>query len=169
MAARSSRPPARRRANYIIEKSDARDAQGRRSRAHQRPPGQRLRPAPRQHRGNHRPPRRSARGVHHRDAHARRAGRIPAKPWSTKPAKAKPAPAPREDLTRIPLITIDPEDARDHDDAVYAEPDGHGGWRVIVAIADVAAYVRIGTIARQGSLSARQLHLLPRPRLAHAA
>ena len=59
---------------------------------------------------------------------------------------AKAAPAPREDLTRIPLITIDPEDARDHDDAVYAEPDGHGGWRVIVAIADVAAYVRTGTI-----------------------
>ena len=59
--------------------------------------------------------------------------------------KAKPAPAPREDLTRIPLITIDPEDARDHDDAVYAEADGHGGWRVIVAIADVSAYVRIGT------------------------
>jgi len=61
-------------------------------------------------------------------------------------AKAKAAPAPREDLTRIPLITIDPEDARDHDDAVYAEPDGHGGWRVIVAIADVAAYVHTGTI-----------------------
>jgi len=60
--------------------------------------------------------------------------------------RAKPAPAPREDLTRIPLITIDPEDARDHDDAVYAEPDGHGGWRVIVAIADVAAYVPVGTL-----------------------
>ena len=60
--------------------------------------------------------------------------------------KAKAAPAPREDLTRIPLITIDPEDARDHDDAVYAEPDGHGGWRVIVAIADVSAYVHTGTI-----------------------
>jgi ribonuclease R len=59
--------------------------------------------------------------------------------------KAKPAPSQREDLTRIPLITIDPEDARDHDDAVYAEPDGHGGWRVIVAIADVSAYVRTGT------------------------
>ncbi len=61
-------------------------------------------------------------------------------------SKAKPAPSPREDLTRIPLITIDPEDARDHDDAVYAEPDGKGGWRVIVAIADVAAYVRVGTL-----------------------
>ena len=59
--------------------------------------------------------------------------------------KAKPAQSPREDLTSIPLITIDPEDARDHDDAVYAESDGHGGWRVIVAIADVSAYVRVGT------------------------
>lgn len=59
---------------------------------------------------------------------------------------AKPAKSEREDLTRIPLITIDPEDARDHDDAVYAEPDGKGGWRVIVAIADVAAYVRTGTL-----------------------
>ena len=59
--------------------------------------------------------------------------------------KARPAQSPHEDLTRIPLITIDPEDARDHDDAVYAEADGHGGWRVIVAIADVAAYVRVGT------------------------
>ncbi len=60
-------------------------------------------------------------------------------------SKAKPAQSPREDLTRIPLITIDPEDARDHDDAVYAEADGHGGWRVIIAIADVAAYVRVGS------------------------
>jgi ribonuclease R len=57
---------------------------------------------------------------------------------------AHAAKAPREDLTRIPLITIDPEDARDHDDAVFAEKDG-SGWRVIVAIADVAAYVRAGT------------------------
>ncbi|MHA6288422.1 ribonuclease R [Maricaulis sp. CAU 1757] len=51
----------------------------------------------------------------------------------------------REDLTGLPLITIDPDDARDHDDAVWAEPDNDpknkGGWTVIVAIADVAAYV----------------------------
>ena len=52
----------------------------------------------------------------------------------------KPAPAEREDLTQIPLITIDPHDARDHDDAVYAE-QLEDGWRVIVAIADVAAFV----------------------------
>jgi ribonuclease R len=47
----------------------------------------------------------------------------------------------RADWRHIPLITIDPVDARDHDDAVFAEPEGEG-WRVIVAIADVAAYVR---------------------------
>ena len=47
----------------------------------------------------------------------------------------------REDLRTIPLITIDGEDARDFDDAVFAEPDGDG-FRLIVAIADVAWYVR---------------------------
>ncbi|MFC7380373.1 ribonuclease R [Brevundimonas sp. GCM10030266] len=55
----------------------------------------------------------------------------------------------REDLRDIPLITIDPADARDHDDAVYAQrdedPKNEGGWIVWVAIADVAAYVRPGT------------------------
>jgi ribonuclease R len=54
----------------------------------------------------------------------------------------------RADLRRLPLVTIDPPDARDHDDAVFAEadpdPSNHGGWVVIVAIADVAAYVRPG-------------------------
>jgi ribonuclease R len=55
----------------------------------------------------------------------------------------------REDLRDIPLVTIDPADARDHDDALWAEPDPNkdnaGGWHVIVAIADVAHYVRPGT------------------------
>jgi ribonuclease R len=50
----------------------------------------------------------------------------------------------RTDLRDVPLITIDGEDARDFDDAVYAEPDGTG-FRLIVAIADVAHYVRAGT------------------------
>ncbi len=50
----------------------------------------------------------------------------------------------RDDLRAIPLVTIDGEDARDFDDAVWAEPAG-AGWRVIVAIADVAHYVRPGS------------------------
>ncbi len=59
------------------------------------------------------------------------------------------ARAGRKDLTAVPLITIDPADARDHDDAVFAEADdaddNQGGYKVIVAIADVAAYVRSGS------------------------
>jgi ribonuclease R len=55
----------------------------------------------------------------------------------------------REDWRKIPLITIDPADAKDHDDAVYAEPDqdpaNEGGHVVFVGIADVAHYVRPGT------------------------
>lgn len=51
----------------------------------------------------------------------------------------------RTDLRDIPLITIDPADARDHDDAIWAEADpdveNKGGWHAIVAIADVAHYV----------------------------
>jgi ribonuclease R len=68
-------------------------------------------------------------------------------------AEAEAAEAPtlsgREDLRDIPLITIDPPDARDHDDAVYAHPDDDpknpGGYICWVAIADVAAYVRPGS------------------------
>ncbi len=55
----------------------------------------------------------------------------------------------RTDLREIPLVTIDPIDARDHDDAVHAEPDpnprNEGGFIVTVAIADVAQYVRPGS------------------------
>jgi ribonuclease R len=55
----------------------------------------------------------------------------------------------REDWRDVPLITIDPSDAKDHDDAVFAEPDpdlgNPKGHVVIVAIADVAAYIRPGT------------------------
>ncbi len=62
---------------------------------------------------------------------------------------AEPALRGRTDLRRIPLVTIDPEDARDHDDAVWAAPDENGanpgGHVVIVAIADVAAYVGPGS------------------------
>jgi ribonuclease R len=55
----------------------------------------------------------------------------------------------REDLTHLPIVAIDPEDARDHDDAIWAEldkdPDNDGGWNAIVAIADVSFYVRPGS------------------------
>jgi ribonuclease R len=58
----------------------------------------------------------------------------------------------RVDLTDVPLVTIDGEDARDFDDAVYCEPmkTGRGknaikGWRLLVAIADVSAYVETGS------------------------
>ena len=63
--------------------------------------------------------------------------------------EATPEIVQREDLTDRPLLTIDPEDARDHDDAVCAKPDSDpqnpGGWIVTVAIADVAAYVHHGS------------------------
>lgn len=55
----------------------------------------------------------------------------------------------REDWRDVPLVTIDPADAKDHDDAVFASPDADeanpGGVIVTVAIADVAAYVRSGS------------------------
>ncbi len=53
----------------------------------------------------------------------------------------------RVDLTDVPLVTIDGEDARDFDDAVYCEPARIGkgkGWRLVVAIADVSHYVKPG-------------------------
>ena len=55
------------------------------------------------------------------------------------------APASRRDLRDLPLVTIDGADARDYDDAVFAEPRPGGGWRLLVAIADVAHYVRGGS------------------------
>lgn len=50
--------------------------------------------------------------------------------------------ARREDLRALPIVAIDPSDARDHDDAIWAEPLDGGGFRAIVAIADVSFYVR---------------------------
>ncbi|MCR5871594.1 ribonuclease R [Sphingomonas sp. J344] len=56
----------------------------------------------------------------------------------------------REDLSHLPIVAIDPADARDHDDAVWATPDddpaNKGGWKAIVAIADVSFYVRPGSL-----------------------
>ncbi len=52
----------------------------------------------------------------------------------------------REDLTHLPIVAIDPEDARDHDDAIWASRREDGdGWDAIVAIADVSFYVRPGS------------------------
>lgn len=53
--------------------------------------------------------------------------------------------AGREDLTHLPLPTIDPRDARDHDDAVWVERTDDGGYRAVIAIADVSSYVRPGS------------------------
>ncbi|MEE6030596.1 ribonuclease R, partial [Avibacterium paragallinarum] len=51
----------------------------------------------------------------------------------------------RVDLRQLPLVTIDGEDARDFDDAVYCERTSKGGWKLWVAIADVSYYVRLRT------------------------
>ena len=78
--------------------------------------------------------------------------------------------AGREDLTHIPLPTIDPEDARDHDDAVWVERTADGGFEMWVAIADVSSYVRPGTFIDDESrargcsiyLPDRAIPMLPR-------
>jgi len=72
--------------------------------------------------------------------------------------EAKPAtPRGREDWRDVPLVTIDPPDAKDHDDAVHAEPDADpnnkGGYIVNVAIADVAFYVRGGSALDRDALT----------------
>jgi ribonuclease R len=59
-------------------------------------------------------------------------------------AKPVTEPGTREDLRELPLVTIDGDDARDFDDAVFAEADGEG-WKLVVAIADVAHYVTPGS------------------------
>ncbi|HAK50481.1 MAG TPA: ribonuclease R [Gammaproteobacteria bacterium] len=58
----------------------------------------------------------------------------------------------RCDLREIPFVTIDGADARDFDDAIYCECRDKGGWRLIVAIADVAHYVRKGSALDDSAL-----------------
>jgi ribonuclease R len=72
--------------------------------------------------------------------------------------EAKPVTlAGREDWRDVPLVTIDPPDAKDHDDAVHAEPDpdpsNKGGYILNVAIADVAFYVRPGSALDRDALT----------------
>ncbi|MEO7113190.1 MAG: VacB/RNase II family 3'-5' exoribonuclease, partial [Polyangiaceae bacterium] len=77
----------------------------------------------------------------------------------------------REDLTHIPLPTIDPEDARDHDDAVWVERTPNGGYKAWIAIADVSSYVTPGTKIDDEALKRgcsvylpdRAIPMLPRP------
>ena len=71
---------------------------------------------------------------------------------------ARPATlAGREDWREVPLVTIDPADAKDHDDAVFARPDtdpnNPGGFIIDVAIADVAHYVRPGSALDREALA----------------
>src|SRR5260370_1439852 len=75
--------------------------------------------------------------------------------WSITP---KPASLRgREDWRDVPLVTIDPPDAKDHDDAVHAQadpdPNNKGGYIVTVAIADVAFYVRPGSALDRDALT----------------
>ncbi len=82
-------------------------------------------------------------------------------------------PTQREDLRHLPIVAIDPVDARDFDDAVWAAPDddpaNEGGCKAIVAIADVSYYVRPGSALDKAGAQARQQRLFPRSRRADAA
>jgi ribonuclease R len=83
----------------------------------------------------------------------------------------------RVDYRDLDLLTIDPDDARDHDDAVYAERASAGGYRVIVAIADVSHYVRPDTALDREALTrgctiylpSRAIPMLPRELSSHLA
>jgi len=65
----------------------------------------------------------------------------------------------RHDFRPLPLVTIDGEDARDFDDAVHAQRQKAGGWKLWVAIADVAAYVKPGSaLDREGLLRGNSVY-----------
>jgi ribonuclease R len=59
----------------------------------------------------------------------------------------------RKDLRELPFVTIDGEDAKDFDDAVYCERNSKGGWRLYVAIADVSFYVKPNTTLDREALT----------------
>lgn len=67
----------------------------------------------------------------------------------------------REDLTGIPLPTIDPEDARDHDDAVWAKREPDGSYTVWIAIADVSHYVTEGSALDEAAIERATSIYLP--------
>ena len=75
----------------------------------------------------------------------------------------------RVDLRKLPFVTIDGEDARDFDDAVYCEKRSGGGWRLWVAIADVSHYVRPGSALDEEARQAGQLGVFPGAGGAHVA
>ena len=74
---------------------------------------------------------------------------FPAASLAESAAAKPPVPDGRVDLRELALVTIDGSDARDFDDAVWAEsdsdPENRGGWHLVVAIADVAHYARAGS------------------------
>ena len=81
-------------------------------------------------------------------------------------ADAKSATMPRldkyrKDLRDIPLLTIDPDDAKDFDDAIYAEAAPKGGFIVWVAIADVSAFVTSGSALDKGAFKRGNSTYLP--------
>lgn len=86
------------------------------------------------------------------------------------PDKLRPADRRnRIDLTDVPLVTIDGEDARDFDDAVYCTPHAEGrgrnafkGWRLLVAIADVGHYVKLGDALDKDALERATSVYFPR-------
>ncbi len=67
----------------------------------------------------------------------------------------------REDLTAVPLLTIDPHDARDHDDAIWVERDDKGAYQAWVAIADVSHYVTPGSALDETALQRSTSVYLP--------
>lgn len=91
------------------------------------------------------------------------------------PTRCVPPTRGRIDLTDVPLVTIDGEDARDFDDAVYYEPAkigrsrGNNGWRLLVAIADVSAYVKTGSAIDIDAYDRATSVYFPPPRDPHAA